>query len=95
MNRNVMGFDGFTWFQGVVEDHNDPEQIGRVKVRCVGIHTEDKETLPTDDLPWAMVICSTSATTSSVSSSTRPSLRAILSLSTCISIPTWFCKLDE
>ena len=45
MKRNFMGFDGFTWFQGVVEDHNDPEQIGRVKVRCLGIHTEDKETL--------------------------------------------------
>ena len=56
MKRNFMGFDGFTWFQGVVEDHNDPEQIGRVKVRCLGIHTEDKETLPTDDLPWAMVM---------------------------------------
>lgn len=61
MNRNVMGFDGFTWFQGVVEDHNDPEQIGRVKVRCVGIHTEDKETLPTDDLPWAMVMMPTTS----------------------------------
>ena len=56
MKRNFMGFDGFTWFQGVVEDHNDPEQIGRVKVRCLGIHTEDKETLPTEDLPWAMVM---------------------------------------
>ena len=61
MNRNVMGFDGFTWFQGVVEDHNDPEQIGRVKVRCVGIHTEDKETLPTEDLPWAMVMMPTTS----------------------------------
>lgn len=60
-----MGFDGFTWFQGVVEDHNDPEQIGRVRVRCLGIHTEDKEALPTDDLPWAMVMMPT--TSSSVS----------------------------
>jgi|TARA_R110000822_G_scaffold63911_15_gene157193 hypothetical protein len=59
--RNFMGFDGFTWFQGVVEDHNDPEQIGRVKVRCLGIHTEDKETLPTDDLPWAMVMMPTTS----------------------------------
>ena len=43
--KNFMGFNGFTWFMGVVEDHNDPEQIGRVRVRCLGIHTEDKETL--------------------------------------------------
>lgn len=59
--RKFMGFDGFTWFQGVIEDHNDPEQIGRVKVRCLGIHTEDKETLPTDDLPWAMVMMPTTS----------------------------------
>ena len=70
MKRNFMGFDGFTWFQGVVEDHNDPEQIGRVKVRCLGIHTEDKETLPTDDLPWAMVMMpATSASLSQIGQS--------------------------
>ena len=28
-------------FVGVVEDRNDPLQIGRVIVRCFGIHTED------------------------------------------------------
>ena len=41
------------WFQGVVEDRNDPLQLGRVKVRCVGYHTEKKQDLPTEDLPWA------------------------------------------
>jgi hypothetical protein len=41
------------WFQGVVEDRNDPLQLGRVKVRCVGYHTENKQDLPTEDLPWA------------------------------------------
>ena len=56
-----MGMDGFIWFMGVVEDHNDPEQIGRVRVRCLGIHTEDKETLPTDDLPWSMVMMPTTS----------------------------------
>ena len=40
------------WFQGVVEDRNDPLQLGRVKVRCVGYHTEKKQDLPTEDLPW-------------------------------------------
>ena len=62
-----MGFDGFIWFQGVVEDNNDPEKIGRVRVRCLGIHTEDKETLPTEDLPWSMVMMpTTSASVSQV-----------------------------
>jgi hypothetical protein len=40
-------------FQGVVEDRNDPLKVGRVKVRCFGFHTADKNELPTADLPWA------------------------------------------
>jgi len=68
--KNFMGFNGFTWFMGVVEDHNDPEQIGRVRVRCLGIHTEDKETLPVEDLPWAMVMMpTTSASVSQIGNS--------------------------
>ena len=37
-----MGKDGFQWFVGVVEDRNDPKYLGRVRVRCLGHHTEDK-----------------------------------------------------
>ena len=37
-----MGMDGFVWFTGVVEDRNDPSKLGRVKVRCLGLHTESK-----------------------------------------------------
>lgn len=48
-----MGQDGFIWFVGVVEDRNDPDKLGRVRVRCLGYHTEDRNTLPTADLPWA------------------------------------------
>ena len=48
-----MGRDGFIWFAGVVEDRQDPLKLGRVRVRCLGYHTEDKEALPTTDLPWA------------------------------------------
>ena len=51
-----MGRDGFQWFIGVVEDRNDPQQIGRVRVRCLGYHTEDVIALPTVDLPWAHVM---------------------------------------
>jgi hypothetical protein len=43
----------FVWWQGVVESVNDPEKLGRCKVRILGYHTEDKATLPTSDLPWA------------------------------------------
>ena len=51
-----MGLDGFVWFTGVVEDRNDPSQLGRVKVRCLGFHTEDKNKIPTESLPWAHVM---------------------------------------
>ena len=53
---NYMGLDGFAWFVGVVEDRNDPEQLGRVRVRCLGWHTEDLSGLPTAELPWAHVM---------------------------------------
>ena len=51
-----MGQDGFIWFVGVVEDRDDPERIGRVRVRCLGFHTEDLNSLPTAELPWAHVM---------------------------------------
>ena len=41
--QNFMGMDGFIWFTGVVEDRDDPSKLGRVRVRCVGHHTDDKE----------------------------------------------------
>lgn len=43
----------FFWFHGVVEDINDPEKLGRVRVRCMGFHTENRAQLPTSALPWA------------------------------------------
>lgn len=53
---NYMGKDGFVWFQGVVEDRNDPLQLGRCKVRCLGFHNEDKTLIPTESLPWSYPI---------------------------------------
>jgi hypothetical protein len=55
-NNYFMGLDGFVWFTGVVEDRNDPSQLGRVKVRCLGFHTDNKDDIPTKDLPWAHVM---------------------------------------
>jgi len=51
--KNFIGLEGFIWWIGIVEDRNDPEQLGRVRVRCFGWHTEDKVKIPTDTLPWA------------------------------------------
>ena len=51
--QNFLGQDGFIWFVGVVEDRQDPQKLGRVRVRCLGYHTADKIALPTSDLPWA------------------------------------------
>jgi hypothetical protein len=31
-------FGNFQYFIGVVEDRNDPNKMGRTKVRCYGIH---------------------------------------------------------
>ena len=55
-DNNFLGFNNFIWFTGVVEDRTDPFKVGRVRVRCLGIHTGDKTILPTTDLPWAQVI---------------------------------------
>ena len=68
--KNFMGKDGFTWFVGVVEDRNDPKTLGRLRVRCLGYHTEDLVKLPTSDLPWAHVMNPiTSATVSGIGQS--------------------------
>ncbi len=53
-----MGFDGFIWFTGVVEDRLDPMKLGRVRVRIAGLHTEVRELgltegIPVEELPWA------------------------------------------
>lgn len=44
------------FFTGVIEDRNDPLKLGRVKVRVFGLHIHDKTILPTEDLPWAMIM---------------------------------------
>lgn len=41
---------------GIVENRNDPLELGRCQVRVVGLHTHDKNLLPTSDLPWCAVM---------------------------------------
>jgi hypothetical protein len=55
-NENFMGLGGFLWFFGVVEDRQDPLKVGRLRVRIVGVHTQDKLALPTADLPWSLCV---------------------------------------
>lgn len=52
-NKDFLGLTGFVWFQGVIEDRQDPLQIGRCRVRCIGWHTFDRSLIPTNELPWA------------------------------------------
>ena len=41
------------FYCGCVENRNDPLKLGRCQVRIVGLHTEDKTVLSTEELPWA------------------------------------------
>jgi hypothetical protein len=52
--KNFMGKDGFYWWMGKVETRVDPLGLGRCQVRIFGWHTENKNELPTVDLPWAL-----------------------------------------
>jgi len=61
IDKNFLGRNGFIWFTGVVEDRQDPQYTGRLRVRCIGFHTADKAKLPTADLPWASVILPTTS----------------------------------
>lgn len=53
-------FSGVHWFFGIVESIMDPDELGRVQVRCFGVHTDTKEKsefkgIPTEELIWAQV----------------------------------------
>ncbi len=43
----------FVWWQGVVEDRNDPLQLGRCRVRILGFHPQERTAVATEQLPWA------------------------------------------
>ena len=65
--NNIYGNQNFSWWIGVVENRQDPEKLGRCKVRIFGYHTDDLSILPTKDLPWASPMMPiTSASTSGV-----------------------------
>lgn len=66
----MFSFGRFVWWIGVVEDINDPEMLGRVRVRAYGYHTEQLGELGTGQLMWASVMQpTTSAAISGVGAS--------------------------
>lgn len=69
-----MGEGSFCWFFGIVEDISDPLEAGRVRVRCFGFHSPDKNMIPTEHLPWAVVMSSTTSASVSGVGSTPHSL---------------------
>jgi len=60
--ENFIGKDGFTWWKGVVESNQDPLNLGRCQVRIFGWHPDNKQTLTTADIPWALPINSPNTT---------------------------------
>jgi len=56
--NNLKNTNSGPFMRGVIEDNNDPDKLGRVKVRIFGIHPDD-ETVTTSMLPWAEVMGST------------------------------------
>ena len=44
------------FYRAVVEDFNDPEKLGRVRVRILGLHSDSLSDVPVNTLPWAEVI---------------------------------------
>lgn len=58
------------WFEGIVENRQDPLKIGRVQVRVLGIHTDNLQQLPEIDLHWMQVMMPvTSASNSGIGES--------------------------
>lgn len=59
----------FIPFFGVIEDVNDPEKIGRVRVRVHGYHSPSAGMIPTEMLQWFSCVVSNSAAQKGLGSS--------------------------
>jgi len=58
MKNNYVDYygDQTRWFIGAVVSINDPLEVGRVRVRIYGVHSDNKVDIPDTDLPWAQVV---------------------------------------
>jgi hypothetical protein len=50
-------------WHGIVQDRKDPLQAGRVRVRVIGLHTDEQYPTPINNLPWAQFIVPANAST--------------------------------
>lgn len=48
--------DDIRWFMGEIKSIQDPDKLGRVRVRIFGIHSEYNADVRLTDLPWANVV---------------------------------------
>jgi len=58
---NYGGLFLIMFYTGVVEDVNDPLELGRARVRVIGLHNFDEIDIPTDTLPWAVPLMPSTA----------------------------------
>ncbi len=66
-NYGKLNIPDWIWWVGVIESRADITKSGRYRVRIMGYHTGNTETLPTKHLPYASVINSpTNASTSGI-----------------------------
>jgi hypothetical protein len=56
--ETFLGANGFIWWLGVVESRQDPLNLGRCQIRVHGWHTDDMDSIPSEDLPWAQPVFS-------------------------------------
>lgn len=56
MQNSGFSYGNFTWWFGVVEKRDDPEKLGRVRVRVLGYHSPEVSDIAADKLLWAYPI---------------------------------------
>ena len=56
IQKDFAGLNNFVWFTGVVADSQDKAQVGRIRVRIIGWHNENKNLQPDNELPWAQIL---------------------------------------
>jgi hypothetical protein len=56
LTNDFYGKKGFIWWVGSVEDDEDPLKLGSVRVRIIGVHSDDTNLVPTESLPWAQLM---------------------------------------
>ena len=55
-----------TFHIGVIEDRQDPKEMGRLRVRVLGVHSDDRvNDVPINMLPWSMVVHPANASSTS------------------------------